>query len=153
MTVLLIGLLSGCSSNTKEITTGNTCLDSGICKLEINMPTEINIDQLEIYHFHTTNQCYSCVTIGDYAEETVNTYFKDELSTGVIVFDHIDIDKFENHALTTKYGVTGSSLWLGTYVGNKFTAEENTNVWYKINDKDDYMIYLKNVIEQKLAGN
>jgi len=35
----------------------------------------------------------------------------------------------------------------------KFKAEENVNVWYKIKDKQDYMNYLKGIIEQKLAGN
>jgi hypothetical protein len=28
--------------------------------------------------FHATNQCYSCITAGKYAEETVNKYFAKE---------------------------------------------------------------------------
>jgi hypothetical protein len=50
-----------------------------------------------------------------------------------------------------KYGVTSASLWLGGYTTDgKFSAEQNTNVWYKINNKAEYMSYLKEVIEQKL---
>ena len=143
--VLIIGLifLIGCSSNDSPAT-GNAILDDSV---------EINIDKLEIYHFHGTNQCYSCKTVGAYAEETVNTHFKDELEKGIIVFDHINAELPENRELAIKYGVTGSSLWLGTYNGDVFSAEENTNVWYKIKDKQDYMNYLKGIIEQKLAGN
>ena len=114
---------------------------------------DVTIDKLEIYHFHATSQCYSCVTVGAYAEETVNTYFKDELEKGVIVFDHINVELPENQELVKKYGATGSSLWLGTYNGDAFKAEENINEWYKINNKEAYMNYLKGVIEQKLAGN
>jgi len=141
--VLIIAFLFlvGCSSKSAPVT-GNTILDS---------PVKLNIDKLEIYHFHATNQCYSCITVGDYAEETVNTYFKEELKSGKIVFAHVNADLSENKELVLKYGATGSSLWLGTYNGDEFKAEQNTNVWYKIKDKQDYMKYLKGLIEQKLA--
>ena len=152
--IAILGLLmlslfmTGCNSNaSSENMTGNA-----VSNLEEGERT-INIDKLEIYHFHGTNQCYSCVTVGDYAEATVNTYFKEELEKGIIVFDHINGELPENKDLVTKYGATGSSLWLGTYDGESFTAEQNTNVWYKIKDKTEYMNYLKGVIEQKLAGN
>lgn len=144
--ILLSMLMTGCNSNaSSENITGN-----GIKDIE---ERTINIDKLEIYHFHGTNQCYSCITVGDYAEETVKTYFADELKSGKIVFDHINGERPENRNLVMKYGATGSSLWLGTYVGDDFKAEQNINVWYKISDKQDYMNYLKGVIEQKLAGN
>jgi len=53
-----------------------------------------------------------------------------------------------------KYGATGSSLWIGVYrKDGSFSKEENINVWYKINNKEEYMAYLKGIIEQKLAGN
>jgi len=141
--VFILLFLSGCSSDNNS-PTSNVILDSSV---------EVNIDKLEIYHFHATNQCYSCITVGDYAEETVNTYFKDELDKGIIIFDHINVDLSENEDLVMKYGATGSSLWLGTYVGDNFNVEQNVQVWYKIKDKQDYMNYLKGIIEQKLIGN
>lgn len=142
-------ILIGCSTN-KSL--NNNC-DGMTCNVVAN-PNDIDIEKLEIYHFHRTHQCYSCKTVGAYAEETVNIYFADELKSGKIVFDHINVDLPENRDLVIKYGVTGSSLWLGTYPEDgKFKAEENVNVWYKIKDKEDYMNYLKGIIEQKLAGN
>lgn len=145
MLIILITLLSvvwGCNSSTQEKISGTDITSSP------------DIEKIEIYHFHGTNQCYSCVTVGDYAEETVNTYFAEELKSGKIVFGHINGDLMENQALVIKYGATGSSLWIGTYTkGGNFTAEQNVNVWYKINNKEEYMAYLKGVIEQKLAGN
>ena len=144
LTILTLGVLAGCTSKADTTMNGNSVL---------GIKSNIDVDKLEIYHFHATNQCYSCITVGDYAEATVNTYFKDELESGKIVFDHINGDLPENKKLVMQYGATGSSLWLGTYVGDKFTPEQNTNVWYKIKDKQDYMNYLKGVIEQKLAGN
>ncbi len=112
-----------------------------------------DIEKLEIIHFHGTNQCYSCITMGDMAEETINTYFKEELKSGKIIFAHLNGQLPENHEKVIKYGATGSSLWIGTYyTDGSFAKEENINVWYKINNKQDYMNYLKGVIEGKFRG-
>jgi len=112
-----------------------------------------DIEKIEIYHFHGTNQCYSCITMGDMAEETIKTYFSNELKSKKIIFGHINGELPENYNLVKKFGATGSSLWIGvTYKDGTFTKEENVNVWYKINNKQDYMNYLKNIIENKLKG-
>ena len=119
-----------------------------------NSKISSDIEKIEVYHFHATNQCYSCKTVGNYAEETINTYFSDELKSGKLVFGHINGELPENKALVDKYEAKGASLLIGTYYkdGN-FTKEENVQVWYKISNKDDYMGYLKDVIEQKFSGN
>ena len=107
---------------------------------------------MEVYHFHRTQQCYSCRTVGAYAEETVKTYFAPELESGKMVFGHINIEEPENKALVDQYGPTGSSLWIGVYDKDGFHKEENVNVWYKIGDKEAYLAYLKEVIDKRLAG-
>ena len=108
--------------------------------------------RVEVYHFHATQQCYSCKTVGSLAEKTVNTYFKKELDSGKIVFGHINGELPENAELVKKYGATGASLWIGTYVDGKFTKEENVNVWYKINNEQDYLSYLEGILEKRLKG-
>ncbi len=112
-----------------------------------------DIEKIEIIHFHGTNQCWSCITMGDMAEETINNYFSDELESGKIIFAHLNGELAQNRDRVIKYGATGSSLWVGTYYADgSFTKEENIKVWYKINNKQDYMNYLKGVIEGKLKG-
>ena len=112
-----------------------------------------DIEKIEIYHFHATNQCYSCKTVGAYAEETINTYFSDELKSGKLVFAHVNIDLPENKELVDKYEAKGSSLLIGVYgKDGTFSKQEDTNVWYKIDNKEDFMSYLKGVIESKLSG-
>ena len=111
------------------------------------------IEKIEIYHFHGTNQCASCIAVGNMAEETINTYFSDELKSGKITFNHINAQLPESYNLAKKYEVTGSSLWIGTYFKDgTFQKEENINVWYKINNKKEYINYLKGVIKSKLLG-
>lgn len=113
-----------------------------------------DIEKVEVYHFHATRQCYSCKTLGTFAEETVNTYYSNELKSGKLVFAHVNVDLSENKALVEKYEAKGSSLIIGVSgKDGSFTKEENINVWYKIDNKEDYMEYLKGIIEQKLLGN
>jgi len=112
-----------------------------------------DIATIEVYHFHATRQCYTCKTLGEFSEETVKTYFQDELDSGKIVYNHINIDEPENEILTKKFGATGSSLIIGINgKDGSFSKQADTNVFYKISDKEEFMNYLKGVIENKLSG-
>ena len=110
------------------------------------------VQKVEVFHFHGTHQCDSCIKVGQYAEDTVKTYFPNEMASGMLVFAHVNVDLPENKEIVSKYDASGSSLWIGVYDSTGFHAEQNTNVWYKINDKQAYMSYLKGVIAEKLSG-
>lgn len=142
--VLLAAIIAsaGCTSQAETSGTSTTT------------PRTINasIEKIEVFHFHPAHQCTSCIVLGDYAEETVKTYFAPELASGKMVFAHVNGELAENRALVEKYGVTSSSLWIGVYADGKFSKEENINVWYKLNKKQDFMDYLKGVLEKRLAG-
>lgn len=140
ISLILIFLSSGCVENNDESTAH--VIDN---TLKSN-------PHIEVIHFHGTNQCYSCQTVGAYAEETVNTHFADELRSGKLVFKHVNYDLPENKELVQRYGAAYSSLWIGTYTEGGFSAEQNMDVWYKIDNKTDYMSYLSKVIDEKLAG-
>jgi len=158
--LLFFGCTSGSVSKSQEceddtcavnLSVANTSPNQNTANLTQNKTTEKNIT-VEIYHFHGTHQCYSCIRVGELAEKTVNTYFKEELESGKMVFGHINGELPENKALVTKYGATGSSLWIGTYVNDKFSKEQNVNVWYKIEDEKGYLEYLKGIIDKRLSG-
>lgn len=121
---------------------------------EVKTPVDVGGSgvKVEVIHFHTTNQCWSCITLGDLAEKTVNTYYKDELESGKLVFDHIDGQKAENRELVLKYGARGSALFIGTYVNGEFHGEENVQLWYKLNNEEGYMSYLKELLDKRLNG-
>lgn len=141
--VSLLILASGCINSKVDNAAANA-----ISKPKISS----DVEKVEIIHFHGTHQCYSCITVGQYAEETVSTYFAEEVKDGKVSFAHVNGELPENRELAMKYGVTGSSLWIGVYDKNGFHKEENVNVWYKIGNKEDYAGYLKGIIEKKLSG-
>ncbi len=111
------------------------------------------VEKVEVYHFHPSNGCQSCTTVGQYAEETVKKFFSGELRSGRLVFDHINYQDDANADLVQRYGVTGSSLMIGVYNTTTFSRENNHKVWYMTGNKTQYMNYLKEVIDLRLAGN
>ena len=107
---------------------------------------------VEVYHFHGTHQCFSCIEVGRLAEKTITTYFQDELESGKLKFAHVNGELFENKELVERFGPTGSSIWIGTTIDGQFYKEQNTNVWYKIGNEADYLSYFKSVLEKRLGG-
>ncbi len=139
--LILLILLAACAKTEVERT------PSGLAAAELS-----TVSKVEVFHFHSTQQCYSCKTVGQYAKETVEAYFPVQVSEGKVEFRSINIDLPENREMTMKYGATGSSLWLGIYDESGFHAEQNVKVWYKLDDKDGFMNYLKEVVDKRLAG-
>ncbi len=161
LALTLLVLASGCITN--QNTVSNTTTNEKQTTTTLPVKTESVCDpnaqscgldsqqvRVEVYHFHRTSQCWSCKTLGEFAEKTVNTYFNNELESGRLKFGHINIQLSENKELAEKYGASGSSLMIGVYNSNGFSKEEDTKVWYKLNDEQEYKSYLKSVIEAKL---
>lgn len=147
--ILLMGLLI-----TSLLISGCTNAASSAPESQSTLPSAITspVEKVEIFHFHATRQCASCIAVGDLAEKTVNANFKDELASGRLVFAHVNGQLMENKELVTKYGATGSSLWIGVYDADGFHKEENVKVWYLINNKEAYSLYLTDLINKRLNG-
>src|SRR5512136_1882837 len=139
--VILLLCVSGCTSGTAPPA--------------VHQVPAINttpVEKVEVIHFHGSRQCASCIAVGDLAEKTVNTSFRHELASGRLVFAHVNYDLPENAALTAKYNVTGSSLWIGMYDANGFHKEQDTRVWSLISNEEAYRSYLRELITKRLNG-
>ncbi|MFH0968349.1 MAG: nitrophenyl compound nitroreductase subunit ArsF family protein [Methanobacteriota archaeon] len=124
---------------------------AGVTAVETNS-TPASAVQVEVYHFHPTNGCITCTTIGAYAEELINKSYQAELKSKKIVFDHINYQDSKNADLVKKFEVTGSSLMIGVTDTTGFHKEENIKAWYKVGNKDEFMTYLKDILDKRLAG-
>jgi len=144
--IVVLIFMAGCTDSSQKPSTPAPSASQPA--IGSNSPFE----HVEVYHFHGNTQCTSCIAVGDLAEKTVNTNFKDELASGQVVFAHVNYDLPENRALAENYGVTGSSLWIGVYNGNGFHKEQDTKVWYLIDNEDAYTSYLSGIITRRLNG-
>jgi len=143
--IVAISFTAGCTDSSPHMGTASSAPLS-------TANTNSAVERVEVYHFHGNSQCTSCIAVGDLAEKTVNDNFKAELASGRLVFAHVNAEKPENVALASKYGVTGSSLWIGVYDANGFHKKEDTRVWSLIGNKDAYNFYLTGLISKRLNG-
>lgn len=139
MLIIVCGFVAGCTRSSSPVAATTPGANSAV-------------EKVEVIHFHRTQQCTSCIAIGNLTEKTVNANFNDELASGRLVFAHIDYELPENAVLTAKYGVTGSSLWIGVYDADGFHKEQDTAVWYLINNQSAYSTHLSGIITRRLNG-
>ena len=157
--IIACGFLAGCTVSSPQTFAEPSAAPSTTYSAPLATAASTNTagtsstyERVEVYHFHGTQQCYSCITLGDLAEKTVNASFRDELASGRLVFAHVNYDLPENAALKKKYGVTGSSLWIGVYDADGFHKKQDTKLWYLIDDENAYSAYLSGLITRRLNG-
>jgi predicted small lipoprotein YifL len=144
ISVMLAVTLAGCGQNPAEVK--NTGQDA-----DTNLQSRLVADKIEIYVFHSTQRCISCVTIGKYTAETVKSHYKTELDSGKMVFKEINVDLPENRALANKFRASGSSLFINAMYGEKERISEDTNVWRLIQNETQFKKYLKGKLDGLLG--
>jgi len=108
-------------------------------------------EKIQVFMFHSTSRCISCINIGKYAYETVNTYFQEEMKNGVLEFREINIDLPENKELANKFKAVGSALFVNAIIDGKDNIKEDTQVWRLVGNEVQFKDYFKNKIN-KLLG-
>lgn len=116
-----------------------------------NNPSSVKADKVEVFLFHSTQRCTTCIAIGRLAGETVNEYFQTEIKNGTIEFREINIDLAENKELAEKFQASGSSLFLNAISQGKDNMAEDATVWRLTQNPSQFKNYLKEKINNLLG--
>lgn len=125
-----------------------TLTDQEFSRSSVVMPEN---DIVQVYLFHATQRCSTCIAIGQLAGETVNEFFQSELQEGKIEFREINIDLPENQALAEKFQASGSALYINNYRDGKDNITEDVKVWRLTNDETGFKNYLKGELNNILG--
>lgn len=109
-------------------------------------------DRVDVVYFHPTRRCYSCMWLEAGTNYTVNTYFADELASGELTFQVINIDDEANSEIVGKYGAFTSSLFINTVRDGIDHIEHASEVYYFIGREEAFVTALKSKIEKCLNG-
>ncbi len=113
--------------------------------------TETAADKIEVVHFHGTQQCWSCITVGEYALKTIKEKFPEEHKNGKIVFKDINGELPENRDIVIKYQARGSSLFTNAITDGKDKIEEDVTVWRLVNNESQFINYFENKLKKLLS--
>jgi len=131
---------------TESASSGSSVQEKSSQKTEIQetKPAE----KVQIYEFHSTNRCYSCITMGQYIKATVEESFQPELKSGKLEFREINVDLPENKAVATKFQAAGTSLFINAIIDGQDNIQEEAQAWRLLGDQKALSDYLS----KKLKG-
>jgi len=113
--------------------------------------TIIPADKIEVVHFHGTQQCWSCITVGEYALKTIKEKFPEEFASGKIVYKDINGELKENQEIVVKYQARGSSLFINAIRDEQDNIEEDVTVWRLVNSESQFINYFENKLKTLLG--
>ena len=137
--ILMAGMLCACGSPASEVpSTSDTSLGPA--------------DRVELAYFHRAQRCYSCVYAETGIRYTVETYFKNELASGKVIFTVVNVQDDENATIIEKYGAFTSSLFINTIRDGIDHIEQVTDIWFALGDDEAFAEALRDKIEKSLMG-
>jgi hypothetical protein len=156
--ILFLSLvLSGCSADESS---SGVVQPSNLAKQEASPNTSLPMssvetlaDKVQVFLFHSTQRCSTCIAIGKLAGETVNERFQDELQAGRIEFREVNIDLPENKELARKFQASGSALFLNSINSEGDHIAQDIKVWRLTGNPTAFKDYLENEINTLLGKN
>lgn len=141
--VIFSGYMMAASSNANKVASQD----------EVPADNRLNdgADKLEIYYFHRTQRCSTCLSVGRYTKELIQQKFADKVEQGVIDFREINIDLPENAELVNKFQVGGQSLFINAIKDNQDSISQDINIWRLVRSESQFKSYLENKINGLLA--
>jgi len=103
------------------------------------------------YYFHGNFRCANCLKIEQYSKEAIEQNFKDELSSGKLVFKVINIETKGNEHFIQDYQLYTKSLVISLIKDGKEVKFDNlTKVWEFLWNRQKFYDYVKEEITKYL---
>jgi len=107
-------------------------------------------EKIEVIHFHATQQCWSCITVGEYALKTIEEKFPEEFKNGTIVYKDVNGELVENREMVNKFKASGSSLFINAIKDGQDHIEEDVTVWRLLNNESQFIDYFESKLKKLL---
>lgn len=108
-------------------------------------------EKIQVFLFHSTNRCYSCITAGKYMKETLDQNFSTELKAGKIEFREINVDLPENKEVANKFKASGTSLFINSIIDSKDIIEEDTQIWRLVSNQKSFSDYISSKLKKIIS--
>lgn len=92
-----------------------------------NEKAKSNKTQIDIYYFHRTERCNTCMSIEENTNYTLENNFADEMKAGTITFISINFEGDADKEIIEKYGADGPSLYLTKVKKGRETTKNLTD--------------------------
>lgn len=95
------------------------------------------------YYFYTNRRCWSCTTIERLAQEAIAASFGDELQSGKLQWQALNVEQPENKHFIEDFQLYTKSVIIAEYKDGKPVRWQNLpDVWKLYRDKQKYHDYV-----------
>jgi len=95
------------------------------------------------YYFHGTFRCPTCHKLEQYSREAIEANFKNELTSGKMVFKTVNVDEKANEHFVNDYQLYTKSLVISLVRGGKEEKFKNlTKIWEYVGNKQRFYDYV-----------
>jgi len=109
-------------------------------------------DRVEVVYFHRTQRCSTCIYAEEGTRHTLETYFADELASGKVTFQSINVQDEANADIVEKYNnASYLTLCINTVRDGTDHIEEVTDIWLVIGNDEAFVEIVKSKIEESLT--
>jgi len=99
------------------------------------------------YYFHGTFRCPTCHKLEQYSKEAIEANFKNELTSGKIVFKTVNVDEKANEHFVNDYQLYTKSLVISFVKDGKEAKFKNlAKIWEYVGNKQRFYDYVKEEI-------
>lgn len=113
--------------------------------------SKIAANKIQLYHFRGTNQCWTCITLWELTLKTLEESFAEEVKSGKITYEDINVELPENYDLAQKFNVKNISLYVNSIVGESESYEEQINLMRYLNNEEQFKQMLKEKLDWLLG--
>jgi len=143
---------SGSSKSSKVVAGGQNNQSNQSVATEQEYSSKLQTaEKIQVVHFHATQQCWSCITVGEYALKTIKERFSEEYKKGIIVYKDINGELAENMDMVMKYRAGGSSLYTNAIIAGSDNIEEDTTVWRLVTNEKQFLDYFEAKLKKMLG--
>jgi len=109
----------------------------------VKSDSSIGDSKIIAYYFYTTARCVSCRKIEQYTKESLEKYFFDEIASGKLDFQMINIDESQNKHFVQEYKLYTKSVVLSKVSDGKEVEFKNLDkVWKLLRNKEKFYEYI-----------
>jgi hypothetical protein len=111
-----------------------------------NNPAKV---KLQVLYFHITNRCSTCYGIEANVRKTVETWFRNELDSGIVELHILNCELPENKQKAEKYEAYGATLALTVFKDGAEIKTIDITDWafQRAHNPDQFITELKGKIE------
>jgi hypothetical protein len=110
-------------------------------------------DRVDVVYFHRTQRCSTCIYAEEGTRYTLETYFADELASGKVTFQSINVQDEANADIVEKYNnASYLTLCINTARDGTDHIEVVTDIWLVIGNDEAFVEIVKSKIEKSLGG-